>query len=43
MIFLKDKYRIVLDKRNITTILITILTVVFFLFCDMNYATDISI
>lgn len=40
MIFLKDKYRIVLDKRNVTTILITILTVVFFLFCDMNYATD---
>lgn len=40
MIFLKDKYRIVLDKRNVTTILITILTVAFFLFCDMNYATD---
>lgn len=40
MIFLKDKYRIVLDKRNVTTILITILTIAFFLFCDMNYATD---
>lgn len=40
MIFLKDKYRIVLDKRNVTAILITILTVVFFLFCDMNYATN---
>lgn len=40
MIFLKDKYRIVLDKRNITTILITLLTIAFFLFCDINYATD---
>ena len=40
MIFLKDKYRIVLDKRNITTVIITILTIAFFLFCDMNYVTD---
>lgn len=40
MIFLKDKYRIVLDKRNITAVIITILTIVFFLFCDMNYVTD---
>lgn len=40
MIFLKDKYRIVLDKRNVTATLITILTVAFFLFYDMNYTTD---
>lgn len=40
MIFLKDKYRIVLDKRNITTIIITALTVLFFIFCDINYVTD---
>lgn len=40
MIFLKDKYRIVLDKRNITAVIITILTIGFFLFCDINYATD---
>lgn len=40
MIFLKDKYRIVLDKRNITSIIITVLTVLFFVFCDLNYATD---
>lgn len=40
MIFLKDKYRIVLDKRNITAIIVTLLTIAFFLFCDMNYATD---
>lgn len=40
MIFLKDKYRIVLDKRNITSIIITVLTVLFFVFCDLNYAID---
>ena len=40
MIFLKDKYRIVLDKRNVTSIIITALTVLFFIFCDINYATD---
>lgn len=40
MIFLKDKYRIVLDKRNITSIIVTVLTVLFFVFCDLNYATD---
>lgn len=40
MIFLKDKYRIVLDKRNITSIIVTLLTVLFFVFCDLNYATD---
>lgn len=40
MIFLKDKYRIVLDKRNVTAIIVTLLTIGFFLFCDMNYATD---
>lgn len=40
MIFLKDKYRIVLDKRNVTSIIITALTVLFFVFCDLNYATD---
>lgn len=40
MIFLKDKYRIVLDKRNITSIIVTALTVLFFVFCDLNYATD---
>lgn len=40
MIFLKDKYRIVLDKRNVTTILITVLPVLFFIFCDLNYVTD---
>ena len=40
MIFLKDKYRIVLDKRNVTSIIVTALTVLFFVFCDMNYATD---
>lgn len=40
MIFLKDKYRIVLDKRNVTSIIITILVIALFLFSDMNYATD---
>lgn len=40
MIFLKDKYRIVLDKRNVTSIIVTALTVLFFVFCDLNYATD---
>jgi len=40
MIFLKDKYRIVLDKRNVTSIIITALTVLFFVFCDLNYATN---
>lgn len=40
MIFLKDKYRIVLDKRNVTSIIVTALTVLFFVFCDFNYATD---
>lgn len=40
MIFLKDKYRIVLDKRNVTSIIVTVLTVLFFVFCDLNYATD---
>ena len=40
MIFLKDKYRIVLDKRNVTSIIITALTVLFFVFCDLNYTTD---
>lgn len=40
MIFLKDKYRIVLDKRNVTLIIVTALTVLFFVFCDLNYATD---
>lgn len=40
MIFLKDKYRIVLDKRSITSIIITVLTVLFFVFCDLNYATS---
>ena len=40
MIFLKDKYRIVLDKRNVTSIIVTVLTVLFFVFCDFNYATD---
>ena len=40
MIFLKDKYRIVLDKRNVTSIIVTALTALFFVFCDLNYATD---
>lgn len=40
MIFLKDKYRIVLDKRNVTSIIITALTILFFVFYDLNYATD---
>lgn len=40
MIFLKNKYRIVLDKRNVTSIIVTALTVLFFVFCDFNYATD---
>lgn len=40
MIFLKDKYRIVLDKRNVTSIIVTVLTVLFFVFCDLNYTTD---
>lgn len=40
MIFLKDKYRIVLDKRNVTSIIVTALTVLFFVYCDLNYATD---
>lgn len=40
MIFLRDKYRIVLDKRNLTSIIVTALTVLFFVFCDLNYATD---
>lgn len=40
MIFLKDKYRTVLDKRNVTSIIITILVIALFLFSDMNYATD---
>ena len=40
MIFLKDKYRIILDKRNVTSIIVTALTVLFFVFCDLNYATD---
>lgn len=40
MIFLKDKYRIVLDKRNVISIIITTLTVLFFIFCDINYVTD---
>ena len=40
MIFLKDKYRIVLDKRNVTSIIVTALTVLFFVLCDLNYAAD---
>lgn len=40
MIFLKDKYRIVLDKRNITSIIVTALTVLFFMFCDFNYVIN---
>ena len=40
MIFLKDKYRIILDKRNITTIITLVLAILLLLFSDTNYMTD---
>ena len=40
MIFLKDKYPIVLDKRNVTAVITTVLTVLFLILCDIFYMTD---
>lgn len=40
MIFLKDKYRIIWDKRNVTTVAITILVVLLFLLSDLFFMTD---
>lgn len=40
MIFLKDKYRIVLDKRNVTSIAVTALVITLLLFSDVYYMTD---
>lgn len=45
MIFLKDKYRIVLDKRNIVAVVALIATMLFFLYSDGSilYQTPILI
>lgn len=45
MIFLKDKYRIVLDKRNVTAVIALVTTTLFFLYSDglILYQTPILI
>lgn len=40
MIFLKEKYRIVLDKRNVAAVITIILVILFFLFWDTYYLAD---